>query len=439
MSRAEDLAFARHGGEKMLYDVRMGPQAVLHQDTIYMAYQANSTDARAHPHMVTYSLSSETWSKPVRIGTVTHYDHHFAPVLWFDPSGRIHVLYNCHARDGGTHIVSSQPGDIDAWEAGPAIAQSISYPRVLPVVDGQLLLYYRTYGHMGYWTYQLSGDGGFSWTAPSPLVDMDRDPQRNEDVWAGSYHSVWPSSDGCFLHIAFVYLDERKSLNPLYNRRFHTKTTINRYHLYYLRLDIKSGQLFTIDGETVERPVNRQRAERGRVWDTGHRLTNMPSIALDERGDPRFLMPVSKESPWECTFHFVQRVDGQWAQSPVASTNGTWSGSLLQSNANGTLSAYVVSGKDYGELIAYGGGDLEEWISHDGGGEWVRNRRLTPEPELLCNNPQPLYRSDGSAVDGHLAFFGWRGPGSLHGAAMSRYSEGINRAMAFLWQDGRWL
>ncbi len=427
--------FAEHGCEKMIYDVRMGPQALYRDGVITIVYQANAAGREAHPHIVRYDVASKTWSERVQIGEAPRYDHHFAPILWFDDDDRIHVLFNCHVRDGGTHLVSESPGSIERWTQGPEIAKSITYPRVFRMAEGRLLIYYRSFGHMGYWTYQLSSDGGYSWTQPVSLVDFDQNPQEDKDTWAGTYHSVCPSADGRSLHIAFVYWDEKKRPNPRYNRRLGSN---NRYHLYYLRLDIDSGELYSIEDEKMPHPVNRQQAERCKVWDTGYRLTNMPAILIDRDELPSFLLPVSDDSPWRCRFHFVRRSGGEWLRVPITDTNNTWAGCLLQHGEGGDLKAYVVVGRGDGEPLAYGGGDIEEWRSAEGGASWQRKRTIVPDPGLLYNNPRPVELPTGEMVDGFLVFYGWRGPASIHNDAAAG-STSRNRGKAYLWHDGEWL
>ena len=439
MSNGTARPFACHGGEKMIYDVRMGPVALLHNGVITIAYQANPDGLPMHPHLVTCDVSSGEWSEPVQIGEVPSYDHHFDPVLWFDPEDRTHVLFGCHGRNGGTHLISAAPGSPERWTPGPDISESISYPHAVRMAGGKLVLYYRTFGHMGYWGYRSSEDGGHTWTQPHILVDMDRDPQQGHDVWAGSYHSVWAAPDGRSLHIAFVYLDEQKRLNPLYNRRFQSKRTVNRYHLYYMRLDVASGDLYTIEGDRLHPPLNREKAEACKVWDTGHYLTNMPAIWVDGRDVPSFLLPVSGDaSPWDCTFTYVRWQDGRWDRSPVAKTNSTWCGCVLYGGKGAESKAYVVSGKGDGEVLAYGGGDLEEWTSTDGGSTWRQTRVLDPEPGLLYNNPRLVEHASGGAADGALLVFGWEGPKSLC-QEVTDPSQARNRGRAFLWHDGEWL
>jgi len=301
---------------------------------------------------------------------------------------------------------------------------------------------------MGYWTYQISDDGGYTWTCPHPLIDFDQNPQTNRDTWAGSYQSVEKSSDGKSLHIAFVYWDESKAHNPLYKRRFEAN---NRYHLYYARLDIDSGQLSTIEGDPVPTPVTRSGAEICKVWDTGHRLSNMPAITEDTSGKPCFLVPVSgEESPWRGQFHFVQRRRDKWTRSPVAWMNNTWDGCLLRRSESGKLLAYMATGEHDGQIMSYGGGTVEEWTSMDDGTSWSKVQELVPEPGLLYNNPRPVETSTGDLMDGFLMLYGWEGPGGIQKQTGSLLKDSPylielqnapegNRGKAFLWQNGEWL
>ena len=431
--------FACHGGEKMLYDVRMGPQALVHDDVLYVCYLAcpNEPDGPVpHPCTITCNLGTREWSDPVQIGECRRYDHHYAPVMWMDRDERIHVLADCHG-ESGRHTVAAAPRSIEQWRPAPGIAKSISYPHVLPMADGELVLYYRALGHMGYWGYQASDDGGWSWSPMHTLVDMDQDPQTLYDCWAGSYQTVCASRDRRSLHIGFAYLDEQRRRNPLYKRTFRKKLTINRYHLYYVRADVASGDLYTIEGQKLALPANREEAEAAKIWDTGHRLTNQPSIWVDEDDEPSFLLPVTGETPWDCQFTFVRRDKDGWAHIPVAQTNSTWCGSMLRGAGDGVLKAYCASGKDDGELRAYGGGDLEIWTSTDAGSTWQMDGKLDPEPGLLYNNPRPAERASGEVDDDFLLFFGWEGPLSLQQDPVGPQAR--NRGRAFAWREGEWL
>jgi len=422
--------FARHGSEKMIYDIRMGPQGLYHDGAFYVAYQANPQSGKALPCVIKRDAGG-VWSQPAVVGDVSHYDHHFAPVIWLDGEERLHVLYHCHARpDQAMHKIAAQPLSIEEWRAGPGVAPSVSYPRVVRVASGKLLLYYRALGHMGYWTYQLSDDHGCSWTCPDvPLVDFDQAPRTLGHEWAGTYHSVTPGRDGQSLHIAFVYWDERKPVHPVYGKRMGHRT---RYNLYYLRLELSSGAVYNAAGTRLSRPVNRADAERCLVWDTGPLLTNMPSLLADEQDRPCFLLPVSGDAPDEGCFWFVRQEGAQWARRRVAELNDTWNGCRLAPASDGSLTAFLIARPPvFGEL-PYGGGVLQEWRSTDNGDSWAMEQEISPLKGLLCNNPKPVENAAGSPLPRTLLLYGWQDPDGIP-------PDGEFKGAAYLWQDGSWL
>lgn len=422
--------FAQHGSEKMIYDIRMGPQCLFHDGEYFAAYQSNPLNGRALPHIIKRNRAGE-WFEPVILGDVANYDHHFAPVLWLDKQLHIHVLYHCHIYlNQSRHLVSVAPLDITAWNEAPAVAPSISYPTVITLPDGRLLLYYRALGHMGFWIWQTSDDGGFTWKRlTTPLVDFDHRPEIPGDDWAGSYHSVALSRDGKSLHIAFVYWDERNWPHPFYNTVVGHR---NRFHLYYLKANIETGELFTITGERMERPVNRHDAQKCLVWDTGSFLTNMPSILVDKDDRPSFFMPVSGDTLHDVTFWFIRREANQWARYPVTKATSTWNGSHLEQGENGAITAFLIGEAQHPENLPYGGGPLLEFSSADGGKNWTRRAEISPADGLLCNNPRPVVNATGATLPRTLLFYGWQGPDGIR-------PEGEFRGRSHLWQNGTWL
>ena len=425
-------AFAEDGIEKMLYDVRMGPQAVFHEGVIYVVYQRDSENVgRGHPHIRTYDVEKGVWSEPVQIGRVKGYDHHFAPVLWFDAQAHLHVLFECHVRTGGQHIVSTRPMSIDAWEPGPQVDHSISYPRVLPLPGGRHLMYSRTFGHQGYWTYRVSDDGN-TWSPTSALIDFDQDPQVDGDTWAGTYQNVGLDVDATGLHIAITTFHEgdsvRKRPNPRYD--IHVPHS-DRRNLYYVHLDIGSGRITTIDGEDLVKPLSRHGPEVCKVWDSNQRMVNPPAILDDGKGSPMMILPVaSEESPWQGEHVFVRRKQDAWSLDAITALNNTWSGNWLLREGNG-LSALITTGDADGSLLEYGGGRVEKWTSGDEGDLWEKVAVWEPEPGLICNNPRPVPTSDGGILEGYFTMMGWEGP---EGLGKKRFV-----GKAFLCRDGEWL
>ena len=435
--------FARNGTEKMVYDVRMSPQAVWHDDTIFIVYHATGGGPGAallgHPFAIAYDTARRRWSEPVQLGAIARYDHHYAPIIWRDAGGYLHVLYQCHGADGGVHLVSRRPDSIAGWREGPPIAASISYPHAMPLGDGRVLLYFRTFGHMGNWGYQISDDGGYTWMRPPvPLVDFDQNPRTPLDTWACTYHTARLSADRRWLHIGFSYMDERTSPNPVYAPPWN-----NRYHLYYARLEVATGELYAPDGSRLQQPLTRASAEVCKLWDTEHRYALNPSILAGDgrtgagEGGAAFVVPVSDRTPDDVVYYFVRRWHGNWERHPMVRTNDIWAGSHVTRRADGAIVAYVTVGTVDGAPLRYGGGEVECWASHDEGESWQREERLVPEPGLFYNNPKPVQRADGSEVARALTLFGWDGPLGLEQAQRPYGSLGSS-GRAYLWIDGEW-
>ena len=280
-----------------------------------------------------------------------------------------------------------------------------------------------------HWGYQLSNDGGYTWTRPDvPLVDFDQNPRINLDTWACTYHSARPSADRNWLHIGFNYMDER---------------TANRHHLYYARLELATGELYGPDGDRLQRPLTRAGAEACKLWDTGHRYSLNPAILPADgptaagEGSAAFVVPVSESTPHDVVYHFVRRCRGVWERHPIVRTNDIWSGSHVTRDADRAIVAYLTVGTVGGAGLRYGGGEIERWLSRDDGETWQRDARLVPEDGLLYNNPKPVERADGSEAARCLTLFGWQGPGGLEQPQRPFRPLGSS-GRAYLWLDGEW-
>ncbi len=414
---SEIKRFADYGSEKMIYDIRMGPQALRCGNKLYVCYQANDHEIFADPHIVEYDMEQEVWSSPVKVGEVERgdFDHHLAPVIWMDPKEHIHVLFNCHG-DAGVHLVSDRPRDIRSFSPCTRIADSISYPHAIRCPDGRVALYYRSFGHMGNWNYVISRDGGYTWTKPVMTVDFDAKPLSDADCWAGSYHSVQLDPDGKTLHVAYTYFDERgiwKYRHPVY----HRLTSVNsRYHIYYMTIDLDTGLAKNFAGDTLCLPLNKREADRDcRILDTGWHLTMMPAMCFDSRHTPSFLFPVTEDGEYQCGFYYLYHENGVWNKTRICGTNHTWSGSRLVRLSETHLAAYLIVGKLEGSIYTYGAGQLEKWISGDNGKTWEKETEYIPDRDLLYNNPMLVEAAEDSSrfLENQMVFYGWKGPYSI--------------------------
>lgn len=419
--------FASFGAEKMIYDARMNPQAIIHDGTLYVAYQAGKYGKAGDPYIITMDLETKKWSEAVKVGTVSGVDHHFAPIIWFDKDARLHCLYGCH-RTTGQHIIAEQPGKIDAWFRGPKIDDSMTYPTMWRTREGELILIYRIHGHLGFWVSRYSEDGGFTWSNPRIITDFDAFAMEETDRWAGSYLSTF--FDGETVHVGFTHWEERDNINKFYNN--FKRDLYSRYNLYYLALTWKSGDMCTIDKKRLVSPITRKSATPAMVYDSGYELTNFPAMSVDENGYPMLVCPITHDSPWRCNFTSFHWNGKEWEKSIICETDNIWNATLLQYNGNSEYQIWLVNGRGKDETCFYGGGELQLWKIFNNGKKWEFCQSLIPDSGLIYNNPKQVYYSDGRQVKNNFVFFGWEGPESM----WKRETENPNRGFAFFYEDG---
>ncbi len=413
-------SFGSGGQIKMLYDRRQRPQCVLLDDKLFIVYNGcgtSKTKGPTFPLAIVYDMKTAEFSYPVVLGPASR-DHHYGPVIWADRNKFLHVLFGCH-RTPGTHLISKKPADISDWRIGPQIAPSISYPSFHRIFNGQQLIYYRTEGHISSWTYRISKDNGNTWYGPEQdVTDLD---SKGRTDWA-SYHTVLPSRDGRFLHVAFIAYDDNRSHDPkrYYNPRYKQQLGDDewKYNLYYIKIDLSTGVVMNDKNEVLKTPIDIDYANQHCcIWDTEWRGAGVPpDIVLDKNGNPAFLHVLSKETIRDHSYYYVRKVGEKWVKTEITHSNHQWNSCHIYRDDDGTLHAFLIVGEGYldtgGEMDQYGGGNIEEWISMDDGNSWKRYRDLTPFQSEFSgwryNNIQPVVRPDGSYVKGMLLFYGWK-------------------------------
>lgn len=434
------MVFGKGGQKKMLYDRRQRPQAVYLADQVHLVFNGGWKKGK-EPHLktvpmaTTYDPETRSFSEIVTLGPPSK-DHHYGPVIWADDAGHLHVLSGCH-RTPGTHLISKKPGSIgtsrDDWRPGTEIAPSISYPTVYNIKGGKEMIFYRALGHFGYWTYGVTEDRGGTWETPEVAVtDMDANGRFE---WS-SYHTTLLSQDGKSLHLAFLTYDDCRYEDPgrsmedrLYNPRYEEATDQEwKYNLYYLKIDLESGEVTNGDGKKMKTPVDIDYADQNcLIRDTDWRGSGVPpSIVLDENDEPSFLHVLSgDDSKKEANYFYVFREEGEWKQVFITESTHQWNSGHLRRTEDGTLLAYLIVGEGYlesdGLMDSHGGGRIEEWNSTDRGKTWQRIRDLTPgDPQFSgwrFNNVQPVTKPGGEIVPGMLLFYGWGDPDSPQACA----------------------
>ncbi len=415
--------FAKNGGLKMLYDNRQYPLAVAVDGKTHIVWRGSD----GLPYCASYDMDTREISDAICLTdgyedeiNASQYrrDHHYAPVIWSDSDGYLHTLFGCH-RTTGIHLVSERPGDSSSWRRGIDFSESISYPKIHRIYDGKTLVYTRYSGHLGFWQYHVSDDGGHSWQGGGrPVVNLGADPQDGAHAaYSGSYNTTAVSEDGKRLHIAFIWKVEDPLFNTRYNKILGDHT--QRYNLYYLYVDLPTGKGYNFEGEEVELPLRKKTADDYcLVWDTDERSAAVgPSICLDEKGEPQFLLPVSEETPHDSYFYFVKRDGNDWRKTRIAKTLHPFNASCLQLDEDGDYHAFLVTGSGESviteDMDGYGyGRKVQEWISSDDGRSWKQARDLTPELGLRYQNIQFVSDNLEREFDDLFLFYGWENPKS---------------------------
>jgi hypothetical protein len=427
-SAAVPVSFAGGGQLNMVYDVRQRPQAVYLDGKVQIVFAGRTDEVpegkkpSARPMLITYDPASREFSDIITLG-LGKSDHHYTPIIWADENEYFHVLYGCH-RTPGVHLISKVAGEVgdslEAWDEGPRIEGSMSYPTVFRIYDNKELIYYRTIGHNSTWAYRISDDNGKTWAGPAEdVTDMDLDFEKWPE-WS-SYQAKLPSGDGRSLYVCFMSYDDVKSNDPerLYNPRYKKPVRNDwKYNLYLIKIDLESFGAANFQGQALQMPIDIEQANaKCRIWDTDWRGAGVPpAMKLDKNGNPAMLHVLSGDTLEEHQYYYVRYVDGKWKQTPITSSNHQWNSCHLTDGSDGKLHAYIITGQEYlteeGFMDAHGGGRIEEWVSGDDGNSWKKARDITPNPKKYAgwkfNNIQPIKRPDGTIVEDMLLFYGWK-------------------------------
>lgn len=173
----EDLALVGGAHPIAYYNYVIGPRGYHHDGVTYLAYQAGGADRYLDPLVVAYDHDEGTLTGPVRVGSnplSAVDDSHGNPALIVDDSGYVHVIYGGHGSYRGEqrHAVSTRPGSIESWNHLDAVPAETTYPQLITLDDGRIVLFQRGPGanHGADWTYQISSDDGRTFSEPTRLL-----------------------------------------------------------------------------------------------------------------------------------------------------------------------------------------------------------------------------------------------------------------------------
>lgn len=379
--------FARNAAqEAVLSEMALHPAALQVGDITYLGYQGPGFD----PYVASYDTSTGTWRGPTRVGiNPLRLDAHGAPSLYLDASGRVHVFYGAH---NGTilHVRQSAPGPDSAWVAQASFSAG-TYPQVVTVPGGKMLLFYRT--SESDWSFRTTTDGAASFGGESRVLDADYDAYWYANFAAGP--------DGA-IHTVFTWLDRDLMRDGrLFVRR----------NLYYATRGT-DGMWRGVDGTTLSLPIDLAEANAHcRVVNSGDEFVNEMSVTVDDQGAPCVVYLLGSGSgPGAYEWRFARRDPGGWRGTRIVTTDHYFDAAALDPQPDGGLDAFVVTGDsdargsqdwDYRGR----GGRIERWVSADRGLTWAYSQRVSPaEPGIIYSDPVLVRGGSGPA---RLMFTDW--------------------------------
>ena len=293
---AEAFAKVQRNGKPYaaFYNYYICPHAIDEGGKVFCAYQ----DGRGRPIVMAYDPAAKTWAGPVRasdhgLGKDTHGN----PSICVDRTGRIHLFFGCH---GGRlwHVRSARPYDITPWEKMSPPAPRVTYPEIMRMADGGLLLFYRAGGHTAPWCTQRSDDDGATWSKAERIIEMRLAPK---DPKAAAYCAFLPGATYKTVHCFFVHKDDNPPSNkrrphpwrPLKYPGLHE--AVYRYNVYYITRDAE-GVWRGADGTKLQLPLSKAKADKhAMVYDTGHEFARHRLIAIGADDTPYLRFSVGVE------------------------------------------------------------------------------------------------------------------------------------------------
>lgn len=311
---------------------------VYYNGKTYIAYQGDNDD----PYIITYTHSSGTWSAPVKVGTnpLANGDGHGQPVLFFDASGYIHVMFGSHATDI-YYSKSNDPEDISDWTAQSSPANG-TYPQIIQFSTGVIYLFYRDQNTTEDWGYRTSSDSGGTWSAFTKICD-------NIDYF------TFRKGTGDNIHaVGFS----------------HNEVLLDRQDIFYLYYN--GTNWLKSDGTTATLPVDGSTTDV-LIYDSGSDYIPSASIDIDANNKPIiFFTEGGILQVADYNFRILRYVNSAWGKVNVGVKTGNWRNFANAINYISSSRIEIVVIEDTADI----GGDLYLYVSTDSGATWKNERKL---------------------------------------------------------------
>lgn len=352
------------------------PAGIHYQGITYVCFQGPFED----PYVASYNHKTNQWKGPYKAGISEmgkdpsrkkKIDNHGKPSIIIDDAGFIHIAFGGHGGMdkygentlGNTHYgknlhaVSKKPLDISSWETLDNIPVFGTYNQFIKMDNGDIYLFYRHGAHRSNWVYQLSTDNGRTFSEPiSFLKHKRRTDQAAEDSW----YPYINKGNGDELIVVFDYhlcVDsdaENRGLGHI----------PERYNLYYMVFDTKTGLWRNVEGDLLNIPLIREEADKKTlVANTDGSWTFQGVIDLDPAGNPHLGIRIGEDI-------------GGKRSAPKSMRHFRWNGNSWQTSVNTGLpiGGADIEVKSMNEVSLYlesedkaGMGEVSRWDSFNAG------------------------------------------------------------------------
>ncbi len=298
-------------------------------------------------------------------------DAHDNPVLSIDEAGYLWIFISAHGTSRPAYIYKSdKPYSIDSFHL--ILERNYSYPQPW-YLPGRGFLFLQTLyqgkprpGRKLFW--QTSPDG-ITWSEPKPLAFVAQ----------GHYQISWRYKDK--VGTAFNYHPENKGLNW-------------RTNLYYTETSDFGETWHTIQGQTLELPLEQtENIALIKNYEAEKRLVYLKDLNFDKNGNPVILYVTSggfQSGPENDprTWTIARWTGKEWDIRPITNSDNNYDTGCLHIEDDGTWRLIAPTGT--GPQPYNTGGEIELWISHDFGVNWMRERAITsgsPYNHTYCRKP----------------------------------------------------
>lgn len=373
-------------GQGAVYSGPMATYCIWHRPMAIYAPEPNRSyfvygSAGNRPTISFYDHNAHEWAYPVVIGENPDGDAHRNPTLLTDEEGHLYMFWGAHGHESFVHR-SVRPHDISAWEERAPIEPdegSTSYPQPWMLREGEIFVSYRKAPG---WRFRTSTDGAASWSEPTDICDfgMTRDARGCAEY---SIYGITVADEGAYprrLHFAWSRLGggtpEEIESKHLWARR---------YNVYYAYTDDGGETWRRSDGSAYEMPIDEEQAEL--LYDCGTRGVWLQDIQVDPAGNPVILFVDSLVETYETTWKVAHRASGEWAISDITTSDHMYDAGALMVFGEDDLRLWAptIANQPHED-----GGEIEEWLSRDGGASWARGRQLTSGSRYSHNHVKPI-------------------------------------------------